>query len=112
MNKLAGSDVDEAQLTCYFVSRTSLRLETLLMSERTFIVFIDYSKALDSVSHIQMFNMGFPRHIVEPIQALYEKQLAIARWDGSHTTPFFIEKGIRQGCSLYGHCSSVLTRST
>ena len=68
--------------------------KTLLMSERTFIVFIDYSKAFDSVSHIQMFNllndMGFPRHIVALIQALYEKQSAIVRWNGSHTKPFFI----------------------
>ena len=35
------------------------------MGERTFIVFIDYSKAFDSVSHIQVFNIlndiGFPR---------------------------------------------------
>ena len=34
------------------------------MSERTFIVLIDYSKAFDSVSHIRMFNilndMGVP----------------------------------------------------
>ena len=55
--------------------------KTILMSERTFIVFIDYGKAFDSVSHIQMFNllsdMGFPRHIVALIQALYEKQSAI-----------------------------------
>ena len=55
------------------------------MSERTFIVFIDYSKAFDSVSHIQMFNilndMGFPRHIVALIQALYEKQSTIVCWN-------------------------------
>ena len=37
--------------------------KTLLMSERTFIVFIDYSKAFDSVSHIQMFNL-LNHHIV------------------------------------------------
>ena len=76
--------------------------KTLQMSERTFIVFIDYSKAFDSVSHIQMFDilndMGFPRHIVALIQALYEKQSAIVRWNGAHTKPFFIEKGVRQGC--------------
>ena len=75
------------------------------MSERTFIIFIDYSKAVDSVSHIQMFNllndMGFPRHIVALIQALYEKQSAIVRWNGSHTKPFFIEKGVRQEFILY-----------
>ena len=30
----------------------------------------------------------------------YEKQPAIVRWNGSHTKPFFIEKGVRQGCIL------------
>ena len=51
--------------------------KTLLMRERTFIVFIHYSKALDSVSHIQMFNIlndtGFPKHMVALIQAVYAK---------------------------------------
>ena len=76
----------------------------LIMSERTFIVFVDYSKAFDNVSHIQMFNilndMGFPRHIVALIQALYDKQSAIVRWNGSHTKPFFIENGVQQRCIL------------
>ena len=45
----------------------------LLMSERTFIGCIGYSKAFDSVGHIHMFkylinDMGFPRHIVALIQ--------------------------------------------
>ena len=31
--------------------------KTLLMSERTLIVFIDYSKAVDDVNHIQVLNM-------------------------------------------------------
>ena len=82
------------------------------MSERTFIVFIDYSKAFDSVSHIQMFDilndMGFPRHIVALIQALYEKQSAIVRWNGAHTKPFFIEKGVRQGCILFSIPTALL----
>ena len=34
------------------------------------------------------------------MQALYEKQSAIVRWNGAHTKPFFIEKGVRQGCIL------------
>ena len=45
-------------------------------------------------------DMGFPRYIVALIQALYEKQSAIVRWNGAHTKPFFIEKGVRQGCIL------------
>ena len=84
------------------------------MSERTFIVFIDYSKTFDSVSHIQMFNilnyMGFPRHIVALIQALYDKQSEIVHWNGSHTKPFFIEKCVRRD-AFYLHCSSALIRS-
>ena len=79
--------------------------KTLLMSERTFIVFVDYSKALDSVSHIQMFNilndMGFPIHTVALMQALYEKYSAIVCWNGSHTKHFFIEKGLRERCILF-----------
>ena len=51
------------------------------MSERIVIICIDYSKAVDSVSHIQMFDIlndvGFPRHIVALIQTLYEKQPAV-----------------------------------
>ena len=58
--------------------------KTRQMSERTFIVFIDYSKAFDSVSHIQMLDilndMGFPRHIVA----------LMVRWNGAHRKPFFI----------------------
>ena len=74
-------------------------IEKMLLMSEWIIVFIDYSKAFDSNSHIQMFNiyMGFPRHIVALIQALYEKQSAIVRWNGAHTKPFFIEKGVRQG---------------
>ena len=48
---------------------------TLLISVRTCIVVIDYSKACNSVSHIQIFNihndMGCPRHIVALIHAMY-----------------------------------------
>ena len=88
--------------------------KTLLMSERTFIVCINYSKAFDSFNHIRMFNilndMFFPRHIVALIQALYEKQSIIVRWNGSHTKPFFIEKGVRQGCIL-SPLSYVLTQN-
>ena len=72
--------------------------KTLLMSERISIIVIDYSKAFDSVSHIQMFNvlndMGFPRHIVALIQS------AIVHWKGSHNKHLFIEKGVRHGCIL------------
>ena len=87
--------------------------KTFLMPERTFIVFID-CKAFDSVDYVHMFNilngMVFPRHTVALIQVLYGKQSAILSWNGSHTKPFFIEKGLGRD-AFYLHCSSVLTWS-
>ena len=56
-------DMEQLKKTAYFVSEQltqafcETKETTLLMSERTFIVLIDYSKAFDSVSHIQMFNI-------------------------------------------------------
>ena len=64
-----------------------------------YIVFIDYSKAFDNVSHPKLFKtmleMGFPTHLVKLIQALYNNQEAIIRWNRDHTEPFKICKGVR-----------------
>ena len=78
-----------------------------------YIVFIDYSKAFDCVSHKGLFNiminMGFPRHLVYLIKDLYTNQEAFIRWEGEHTEPFPIEKGVRQGCILSPHLFSLYT---
>ena len=51
--------------------------------EKAFIVFIDYSKAFDIVSHSQplhiMEEMGFPRHLVALLRSLYEDQIVCIR---------------------------------
>ena len=50
----------------------------LAIGEEIFIMFIDYSKAFDSVSHVKLFavmmEMGFPAHFVSLLQALYVNQ--------------------------------------
>ena len=78
-----------------------------------YIVFIDYSKAFDNVSHPKLFKtmleMGFPTHLVKLIQALYNNQEAIIRWNRDHTEPFKICKGVRQGCILSPHLFSCYT---
>ena len=72
-----------------------------------YIIFIDYSKAFDSVNHSELFTtlsqMGFPMHIVRLIQALYTDQEVKIRWNGSHIDSFKIGKGVRQGCILSPH---------
>ena len=70
-------------------------------------MFIDYSKAFDSVCHSQLFDalleMGFPKHLVTLLQSLYVNQRAIIRWNGEHTSEFEIGKGARQGCIVSPH---------
>ena len=82
-------------------------------AQEAYIVFIDYSKAFDNVSHPRLFTtmeeMGFPKHLVRLIQALYENQQAIIRWNKDHTDPFQIGKGVRQGCILSPHLFSCYT---
>ena len=78
------------------------------------ITLIDYSKAFDSISHVQLFDMlelGFPEHIVALLQSLYIDQTAVIRWNGSTTETFPIGKGVRQGCILSPHLFSLYTES-
>ena len=77
------------------------------------VTFNDYSKAFDSMSHVQlfgiMFEMGFPEHIVALLQSLHVDQTAVIRWNGSTTDTFPIGKGVRQGCILSLHLFSPYT---
>ena len=78
-----------------------------------YIVFIDYSKVFDNVSYPKLFptmeEMGFPKHLIKLIEGLYTNQEALIRWNKSHTEPFNILKGVRQGCILSPHLFSVYT---
>ena len=78
-----------------------------------YIIFIDYNKAFNSVNHSELFTtlsqMGFPMHSRRLIQALYTDQEAKIRWNGSHTDPFKIGKGVRQGCIISPHLFSTYT---
>ena len=91
-----------------------LLIEKVRNSEdEAFIIFIDYSKAFDSVNHNQLFDtmkkMGFPTHLVSLIAALYDNQKATIRWNGEHCDFFKIGKGVRQGCILSPHLFNVYT---
>ena len=78
-----------------------------------YIIFIDYSKAFDNVSHPKLFTtmkeMGFPIHLINLVAGLYCDQEAFIRWNKSHTDPFDINKGVRQGCILSPHLFSTYT---
>ena len=82
---------------------------TIEMDGQAFVVFIDYSKAFDIISQVQMFEiiseMGFPKHIVALLEALYNDQSAVIRWNGQHSSAFKIERGVRQCCIISPHLS-------
>ena len=78
-------------------------------------MFIDYSKAFDSVTHRKLFTifyeMGFPKHLVALLQSLYVNQRATIRWNGERTEEFEIGKGARQGCIVSPHLFVTYTES-
>ena len=84
-----------------------------LKERDSYIIFIDYSKAFDSVDHHELIQtlsqMGFPLHLIALIQSLYTDQSAKIRWNSDHSEPFSIEKGVRQGCILSPHLFSAYT---
>ena len=79
----------------------------IAIDRKVFIMFIDYSKAFDSVSHCKLFEafleMGFPKHLVALLKSLYVNQRAIIRWNGERTQEFEIGRGARQGCIISPH---------
>ena len=79
----------------------------IAVEQEVFIIFIDYSKAFDSVSHCKLLEafleMGFPKHFVALLRSVYVNQRAIIRWNGDHTQEFQIGRGARQGCILSPH---------
>ncbi|KAH6599541.1 hypothetical protein BASA50_002884 [Batrachochytrium salamandrivorans] len=47
-------------------------------------------------------NMGFPRRTLAFLKALYTSSSARARADSLLSNPFPVQRGVRQGCPLYG----------
>ena len=60
-----------------------------------YIVFIDYSKAFDCVSHKELFNkminMGFPGHLVYLIKDLYTAKTKYLKIGTIENNPILIE---------------------
>ena len=75
--------------------------------KNTYLCFIDYVKAFDSVEHIKLWKilkkMGIPDHLTCLLRNLYTGQEATVRTGHGTTDWFQIRKGIRQGCIL-SHC--------
>ena len=82
-------------------------------NEESYVTFIDYSKAFDSVIHEELFDimirMGSPRHLISLIASLYKDQKVTIHWNNTNSDYFNIEKGVRQGCILSPHLFNIYT---
>ncbi|KAH6570398.1 hypothetical protein BASA60_007732 [Batrachochytrium salamandrivorans] len=72
----------------------------------THVLFIDIQKAFDTVPVgvllWKLQNMGFPRRTLAFLKALYTSSSARARAGSLLSDPFPVQRGVRQGCPLYG----------
>lgn len=100
--------------TCDMLACLQMLIEKTIAEDGDLhLLFIDYSKAFDSVSQDQLFNimekMGFPGHIINLLKSLYTNQAAVIRWNNSHSEQFYLSKGVRQGCILSPYLFNIYT---
>ena len=55
--------------------------------------------------------MGFPKHLDGLLEALYNEQSAVIRWNGLHSSAFKIERGVRQCGIISPHLFNLYTES-
>ncbi|KAI3376859.1 hypothetical protein L3Q82_000115 [Scortum barcoo] len=72
----------------------------------TGLISIDQEKAFDRVEHQYLWKtlaaFGFSPGFIARIQVLYRDVASILKINGGLAAPFFVQRGVRQGCSLSG----------
>jgi hypothetical protein len=70
--------------------------------DQVWFLFVDYSKAFDSVYHDALWNclmdFGVPSHLTWMLKRLYDRAKGVVRVGDQHTEEFPFKKGVRQGC--------------
>ena len=84
--------------------------------QHMYIVFVDFTKAFDTVNRDFLFKilakLGCPPKFIRVIESLYTQVRARLIEDGSLTEPFEYNSGVKQGCklapTLYGIYAAIL----
>jgi len=97
----------------------SLRILTVKARSRRqplYMCFVDFEKAFDKVNHKKlwkvMVDMGFAKHLVALIRALYENQKSNVRIHGETSGWFQAKQGVRQGCILSPYLFNIMAPLT
>ena len=80
-----------------------------------YLCFIDYAKTFDCVSHAQLWKimtqMGFPMHIIDLIEKLYENQETTVRTNCGDTDWFKIGRGFDKAVLCHQTCTIFMPRT-
>jgi hypothetical protein len=67
-------------------------------------MYLDYSKAYDSVDHNLLFqklhSLPINKFVVGTIERIYQRNYSVVLFATGKTDPIPIQKGVRQGCPL------------
>ena len=68
----------------------------------TYVTFVDFEKAFDSVDREVIWKLmhhyGIPPKFIDIIQQLYENSTSQVIHNGKLTNPFAVKTGVKQGC--------------
>ena len=82
----------------------SQKSQRVAKKKKVNLAFLDLQKAYDSVSREtlwkKMAKFGFSTQFIKSIQCLYDGDFVTSDVNGITTSPVFLGRGLRQGCSL------------
>ena len=88
---------------CTFILNSVL-WKSAAAKKRAHMAFIDLQKAYDSVDRKILWRkleaMGIKGKFLASIKALYEGDFVTTEVNGVTTSPVYLRRGVRQGCSL------------
>ena len=86
-----------------------------MQSPDSIILFLDYKKAFDSVSHKLLFclldKMGFSVEFIEWVCIMYSGAMSSVRYNNWLTSPISLQCGVRQGCPLSCHLFNLVSQT-
>ena len=91
--------------TDHVISLTSIIETRKLYKKNTFVAFIDFTKAYDSINRgillIKLSDLGISGLMYKALLAIYANVRCAVRINGSLTEWFDVTCGLKQGCSLF-----------
>ena len=80
------------------------------------VLFLDFRKAFDSVSHEMMIQllckMGYPEDLIQWVNLIYTRSYSMLRYKGWFSEEFNLLQGVCQGCPLSCHLFNLVSQVT